>query len=208
MEKSSKENLVNDIENRLENFFDESEEANASESRAISIEKLKSVVLSIDWEITEECLSELIDETDALLPHFENDRFSHSLLRMLKAVGRYIRKRKVEAHPDAIKKIMSVFSSIEKLTENNEMEEDLKKQIVAKEIYEFKALKEKKKKKSGAGEKYSETPASSSQDFIECEKFEKAMDAVEARFKTQVADLKSQLASLQKELDDIRSSET
>jgi hypothetical protein len=206
LDKSSKENMVNDIEKRLDNFFDESEEVNASKMQAISIEKLKSVILSIDWEITDDCLSELIDETDALLPHFEDDRFSHSLLRMLKAVGRYIRKRKAQAHPDAIKKIMSVFSSIEKLTENNEMEEDLKKQIVAKEISGFKSLKKQVEKKGDTAEKHSETPASSSEEFIEYEKFQQALNALEVRFNTQIEDVKSQLASLQKEVADKRSS--
>ncbi len=206
MEKSSKENLANDIENRLDDFFDEGDEASASEEQSVSIEKLKSVVLSIDWEITEECLSDLIDETDALLPHFEKDRYSHSLMRMLKAVGRYIRKRKAQAHPSAIKKIMSVFSSIEKLTGDADMDEESKKQIVAKEIAGFKTLKEQVEKQGGTGEKPTGPSSPSSQGVIESEALEQAINAVENRINAQVDDLKSQLASLQKELDDMRSS--
>ena len=138
MDKSSKENLANDIENRLDDFFDESGTSEPSGNDAASLEKLKSMVLSIDWEITESCLTDLIDETDSLLPQYQSDRYSHTLLRMLKAVGRYIRKRQARAHPDAIKRIMSVFASLEKLTESQDLEEDTKKGIVAKEIAAFK----------------------------------------------------------------------
>lgn len=207
MEKSSKENIVNDIENRLDDFFDESEAAIPSETERISIEKLKSVVLSIDWEITEDCLNDLIDETDTLLPNFENDRFSHTLLRMLKAVGAYIQKRKAQSHPDAIKRIMSVFSSIERLTENEEMEETLKKQIVAKEIIEFKKLKEQVESRRSSDPIHPEADATGTQEYIDCEKkMEQAMSEVEERLNAQVEELKTQLDTLQKEFDHLRGS--
>lgn len=204
MEKSSKDNLVNDIENRLDDFFDEDKETPSSEMNDISLEKLKSVVLSIDWEITEDCLNDLMVETDNLLPQFESDRFSHSLLRMLKAVGAYIRKRKAQAHPDAIKRIMSVFSSIEKMTETPQMEETKKKEIVAKEIIEFKKLKEQVQGKPGGDAQQSKPDAPGMQEHIGLEKLEKAINKVEKRLNTQVENLQSQLETMQKEMDNIR----
>lgn len=205
MEKSPKENLVNDIENRLDDFFDESEAMNSPDAQAMSLEKLKSIVLSIDWEITETCLTDLIDEVNALLPICQNDRLSHALLRMLKAVGGYIRNRKAQAHPDAIKRVLSVFSSLEQLSGNTPMEEDLKKRIVAKEIAAFKKLKEQVEMQRGG-----RTPAPSNsvptgtQGYVECVQFEQAMSAVEKRLNSQVEDLKAQLTLLQKELDQMR----
>jgi hypothetical protein len=207
LEKPSKENIVNDIENRLDDFFDENEEANPSETQGVSIEKLKSVVLSIDWEITEDCLNDLVDEADTLLPNFEDDRFSHTLLRMLKAVGAYIRKRKAQSHPDAIKRIMSVFSSIERLTENAQMEETLKKQIVAKEIIAFKKLKEQVESRRGGKPIHQGDEATDAQEYKDCEKkIEKVMSNVEKRLNSQVEELKTQLDTLQKEFDDLRGS--
>ncbi|MGD9367538.1 MAG: hypothetical protein PVH87_17690 [Desulfobacteraceae bacterium] len=205
MDKSSKENLVNDIENRLDDFFEGSEGTNTSEMQTISLEKLKSVVLSIDWEITEKCLTDLIDETNALLPLYQKDRISHALLRMLKAVGRYIRKRKAQAHPDAIKRVMSVFSSLEQLTGNEQIEEQLKKRIVAKEIAAFKKLKQQVELQKGISPGDRGTEPVESQAYVERERFEQAMSAVEKRLNSQVEDLKSQLATLQKELDSMRS---
>jgi pilus assembly protein FimV len=207
LEKSSKKNIVNDIENRLDDFFDEHEDVKPSETQDISLEKLKSVVLSIDWEITEDCLNDLIDETRTLLPHFENDRFSHTLLRMLKAVGAYIKKRKAQSHPDAIKRIMSVFSSIERLTESAQVEETVKKQIVAKEIIEFKKLKEQVESSRGTAPNQPEAEATDSQVNIDCEKkIEKAMSGVEERLNAQVGELKTKLDTLQKEFNDLRGS--
>lgn len=205
MDKSSKENLVNDIENRLDDFFEEAERKNASEMRTISLEKLKSVVLSIDWEITETCLTDLIDEANALLPLCQKDRLSHALLRMLKAVGRYIRKRKAQAHPDAIKRVMSVFSSLEQLTGKEQIEDPLKRRIVAKEIAAFKKLKQQVELQKGISPEDQETEPVESQAYVERERFEKAMSAVEKRLNSQVEVLKSQLAALQKELDSMRS---
>ena len=163
------------------------------------------MVLSIDWEITESCLTDLIDETDSLLPQYQGDRYSHTLLRMLKAVGRYIRKRQARAHPDAIKRIMSVFASLEKLTESLDLEEDTKKGLVAKEIAAFKKLKEQVESKRGAVAP-SPVPVKNDQGYVECGQFEQAMSAVEQRLNAQVENLKVQLDTLQKELDQMRGS--
>lgn len=203
MEKSSKENLANDIENRLDNLFDSDDESDApgTQGNDVPLEKLKSVVLSIDWEITETCLNELIDETDLLLPKHENDRFSHALLRMLKAVGLYIRKRKAQAHPDAINRVMSVFSSIEKLLENTELDENARTQIVGGEINAFKSLKEKIESKRSVAHKKTETAAASDQEYIGCEQFKNEISAIEERFNEQVKSLKAQVESIQKEID-------
>jgi hypothetical protein len=203
LDKSSKENLANDIEHQLDDFFDEGEPSDPVGSEPASLEKLKSLVLSIDWEITESCLTDLIDETDTLLSQYQNDRFSHTLLRMLKAVGRYIRKRQARSHPDAIKRIMSVFASLEKLTGSLNLEEETRKGIVAKEISDFKKLKEQVECQRGAS-----PPVPSAQEgergYVECNQFEQAMSAVEKRLNSQVEDLKTQMETLQKELDQIR----
>jgi hypothetical protein len=203
LDKSSKENLANDIENRLDDFFGESAPSASAEAGPASLEKLKSMVLSIDWEITESCLTDLIDETDFLLPQFQSDRLSHTLLRMLKAVGRYIRRRQARAHPDAIKRVMSVFASLEKLTESMPLEEEIRKEIVAKEIAAFKNLKEQVESQRGAPAP-SPSVSESDHEFVECDQFEQAMSAVEDRLTSQVEDLKARLESLQKELDQMR----
>lgn len=205
MDNSSKQNLVNEIENRLDDFFLGNEGADSADKDSLPLEKLKSVVLSIDWEITEGCLSDLINETNALLPQCKEDRLSHTLLRMLKAVGRYIRKHKAQAHPDAIKRVLSVFSSLEKLTGGPAVDEKVKKQIVAKEIAAFKKLKEQIETQRGVAANQPPAQAANNQNFIDNVKFEKAMGAVEKRLNSQVESLKAQLDAMQMELVRLRS---
>ena len=204
MEKLSKEHLVNDIENRLDDFFDDSDTGPSSAKSTVSMEKLKSVVLSIDWEITEACLSDLINETDALLPHYHDDRLTHSLLRMLRALGRYIRQHKAQAHPDAIKRVMSVFAALEQLTSSPQMPADQRKAIVAREIGAFKKLKQHVDSQHKPAKKSPEPAGEEAADFVNQHKLDQVLNDVEQRMNAQVTALKKQLADLQKELNTIR----
>jgi hypothetical protein len=203
LEKSSKEHLVNDIENRLDDFFDDSTPGTSAGEPAVSLEKLKSVVLSIDWEITETCLTDLIRETDALLPRFHEDRIPNALLRMLRAVGRYIRRHKAQAHPDAIKRVMSVFAGLEKIIGDPQMTDDTKKEIVAKEIAAFKKLKQQVERQYGTAAHAQNADGMQGAGNVS-DDFKQAMNAVEQRLNSQVADLKEQVSVLQKELDNLR----
>jgi len=204
LEKPSREHLVNDIENRLDDFFDDSNPLPSTTKPTVSMEKLKSMVLSIDWEITETCLTDLIGETDALMPHYQEDRLPHTLLRMLRAVGRYIRLHKAQSHPDAIKRVMSVFASLEQITNEPQMDESLKKTIVAKEIAAFKKLKQQVEAQRTPMADARNTCDKETADFVPNHQFKQAMNAVEERLNSQVAALKTQLVTLQKELDSMR----
>lgn len=206
MEKTSRENLVNDIENRLDDFFEESSPTPSAAKPNVSMEKLKSAVLSIDWEITESCLTDLIEETDALMPHYQHDRLSHTLLRMLRAVARYIRLHKAQSHPDAIKRVMSAFASLEKITSDPAPREDLRQSIVAMEIAAFKKLKQQVELQRGTTPASAPAADSKSNNFVLHHKFKQEMDAVEERLNSQVEALKTQLSTLQKELDGLRKS--
>ncbi len=205
MNNQSRENLVNDIENRLDDFFSEDTEP-SSPPVSQTMEKLKSLILSIDWEITEECLNDLVEEAGNLMSTFQNDRLAHTLLRMLRAVGGYMHKRKARSHPDAIKRIMSVFASLEQLTGGDQMDEELKKKIVAKEIAAFKKLKEQVEvqQKVPAVQEEAAEPQEVGDAYVERSKFEQAMSAVEERLNSQVTALKAQLKALQEELDNMR----
>lgn len=216
MDKSAKSKLVNDLENRLDDFFGEemdatpdpkttpaSAQAAAREKPQFSIEKLKSTVLSIDWEITDECLNELIGEAEKLLPHFEADPITHALLRMLRALARYIRKRKAQSHQDAIKRVMSVFASFETLAKDKNMDEQQKKRIVAKEIQAFKKLKE-QVEGQGAGAGRGAKGSTDLSALLEHKQFKQVVTAVEERLNAEVKALKVQMETLQKELDMMR----
>jgi len=211
LENKEKSKLMNDIENSLDDFFGEQDEEGsaAAPDSAKSLEKLKSAVLSIDWEITDECLADLINETEAILPKYQNVQTTHALLRMLRALVRYVQKRKAQAHQDAIKRVMSVFASIESLISDKDLDETSRKRIVAKEIMAFKKLKEQVEvqRKDSSPSPDASTASPRQQDvgsLLENQDFKKAMNEVEKRLNAQVDELKSQLTNLQKELDLLR----
>lgn len=217
MDKSTKKKLASDIENRLDNFFSddsdnaEQEQPEPSTSPNQPLEKLKSAVLSIDWEITDDCLSELINESEVLLPQFEKDPITHALLRMLRALGRYIRKRKAQAHQDAIKRVMSVFNSLESLATDKTLDEKQKKRIVAQEIVAFKLLKEhveaNRKVRNPKDNTGQPSPPLSTEDaaaLLSPDSIKQAVSAVEKRLNEEVADLRAQIVSLQEEIESLR----
>jgi hypothetical protein len=205
LEKSSKENLVNDIENKLDDFFNEKLNTTTPDTPVDDLQQLKSIVLSIDWEITDSCLIDLMEETDRLLPIFEKDRFTHALLRMLNALGRYIQKRKARAHPLAINRVMAAYSAIERLAGESDLADEKRRQLIANEIAAFKKLKRQvEAQRLGAGQGQSSGQSGSYDQYIDQHKFKQAMEHVEKRLNGQVADLKSQIDSLQKEIDSLR----
>lgn len=211
MENKDKSKMMNEIENSLDNFFGEQDEETPATATdpSKSLEKLKSAVLSIDWEITDACLTDLINETERLLPVYQNVQTTHALLRMLRALVKYIQKRKAQAHQDAIKRVMSVFASIETLIGDQQLNESDRKRIVAKEIFAFKKLKEQVEVQRKVGTVASDAhgPAAGQagvQSLMENQDFKKAMGEVEARLNAQVEELKAKLADVQKELDLLR----
>ncbi len=205
MDKSSKDNLVNDIENKLDDFFDDITPEASTKAPVDDLQKLKSVILSIDWEITDTCLTDLIHETERLLPVFEKDRFTHALLRMLNALGRYVQKRKASSHPVAINRVMSVYSTLERLIADKKLDSDQRRQLIANEIAAFKRLKQQvEARRAGGNHAQAAGFAGSNDQYIDQRKFEEAMGNVEKRLTGQVENLKTQIESLQKEIDALR----
>ena len=164
------------------------------------------MVLSIDWEITDECLTELITETDILILKYKDNRPANALLRMLKALGNYIRKHKAQAHQEAIKRVMSVFSSLETIIEKHPADEEQMKKVVVAEIKAFNQLKaqieakrtttkvpEANSSSTGSERRYKE-PDEGLKDVKD------ALTALEARINDQIRQLKAQLAGIETEL--------
>ena len=201
MDDASKKVLSKNIEDKLDEFFsDDDEESSMSSStnKQPSLEKLKSMVLSIDWEITDECLTGLVTETENLIAIYENDRPTNALLRMLKALGSYIRKHKAQAHQEAIKRVMSVFASIETIIEGQIVDESEKKKVVVSEIKAFNILK----KQVGAKHSSSQ-PATKNKiqnQLVKYREIETAISDLENNFKFQIDQLKDQLATVEQEI--------
>ena len=212
MEKTSKQDLSQNIENKLDEFFSDDDSPSENQMPAVSLEKLKSTVLSIDWEITDECLTDLVSETDKLIEAYQADRPTNALLRMLKALANYIRKHKAQAHQEAIKRVMSVYSSLESIIEEHPLDENKKREIVAGEIKAFHMLKDQVRlRRAAAGPvpasddtmavKASKTDAASqtTQDSG-VKNMQQVLSDFESKINTQIEQLKTQLDDIKTEL--------
>ncbi len=133
----------------MDSFFYE----NNKEKTDFPLQELKSIILAIDWEITDETLASLVKEVGVLAGTYENDKVIHTLLMLLKALGKYIKNQKSHAHPDTIKRLTSAYSTLEKLVLSDDLTQEEKEQALYEEVNQFKRLK-----KKIAGEKTTRRP--------------------------------------------------
>jgi len=146
---NEKDTFRSAVSERLSDFFGEQDSSKASTNTQNSsgvqdspLTNLNAILLSIEWEITDEILTGLIAEIERLKDIYQNDKILFSFLQLHGSVGKYINTRKVSAHPESIKLLNSVYHGLEKVVESPEMSAAEKKRLLAEEVENFKALKE------------------------------------------------------------------
>ncbi len=149
MDKKANDTFAFDLENRLDDFF--SDELPPQEEPPVDgppatktdlpLKELKSTILAIDWEITDDVLDMFIDQVDGLFAQFEGDKVIHTLLKLLKSLGKYVRAHKSKAHPDTIKRIMAVYSALEDSVTDEGMRRSEKEKRLLEEVRQFQRLK-------------------------------------------------------------------
>lgn len=135
-----------EVEDRLENLFGEEEPAEAAEIGSADIiphplRDLKTVILSIDWEITDEVMTSFVEQVAVLQDRYGDDRIVLVFLQLLGSIGEYIRTHLGKSHPDAFKLLTSLFAELEKIVRSEDMDEAEKKKILAVELGKYKKLK-------------------------------------------------------------------
>ena len=151
MNEKANDTFAFDLENRLDDFFSDSlpsqdgppTEASPAPKTDLPLKDLKSTILAIDWEITDDALDALIYQIDELSDQFETDKVNFTLLRLLKSLAKYIRSHKSKSHPDTIKRVMAVYSTLEESVTNDELGQADKEKMLLEEVRQFKRLKAK-----------------------------------------------------------------
>ncbi len=108
-----------------------------------SLQDLKAVFLSMDWEINDDILNKLINESEKLMKTAEGDLVLVAFFKMLSSVGKYIKKNKAAADKDAVGLLGSVFEGMEKVIGTKTLSQKERKQIVIDQITKFQLLKQK-----------------------------------------------------------------
>lgn len=105
------------------------------------LKELKSIVLQLEWEITDEVMNQLIEESGKLEAKFKSDKILVAFFQLLSSLGKYIMKKKAGAHPDSIALLNSVYEKVEEVMLNKDLSEADKKKILVTEVNKYKDLK-------------------------------------------------------------------
>ncbi|MCX5871571.1 MAG: hypothetical protein NTY00_13300 [Deltaproteobacteria bacterium] len=105
------------------------------------IAKLKTIVLSIDWEITDDILHQLHDELQDLKDVWAGNKINLVYIQALEKVGQYISVEKARSHPNAIKLLLTFYSNLERIVSSASMSEEEKKQLLLQDIKRFEQFK-------------------------------------------------------------------
>ncbi|UCF93189.1 MAG: hypothetical protein JSW39_03245 [Desulfobacterales bacterium] len=147
MDYQNSEDAVNsELESRLDELFGEEDSplddlASKSQPEDDSLSELKNLVLSLDWEITEEVLVNILKQIEDLKIKYQDDRTILIFLRILGYLGEYIKTDPAKAHPKTFKILNSVFSRMAEVVQSPGLTESEKKRILRAEIEKYNALR-------------------------------------------------------------------
>jgi pilus assembly protein FimV len=102
--------------------------------------RLKSIILSLDWEISDDILDELAEEIAALSEMWKDDKVAQVYLQGIDKVGKYLRVEGAYAHPNAIKLLLTLFYNYEKIISSSEITGDEITALLKADIRKFKVL--------------------------------------------------------------------
>ncbi|WP_420208366.1 hypothetical protein [Candidatus Electronema sp. JC] len=102
--------------------------------------RLKSIVLSLDWDITEEILTELNEELASLRAMWKDDKVAQIYLQGMENVGRYMQAEGAYAHPNAIKLLLTLYHNYEKIISSPNISGENITAMLKADIRKFKVL--------------------------------------------------------------------
>ncbi len=107
------------------------------------MERLKAVILSVDWEISDETLTGFDKETSALMRRLRFHKTLYPFLKIINSLGRYLASKKAAAHKDTVSFLQSVFEHFEQVALDSELSFQDKKRLIEQDVAGFNAFKKK-----------------------------------------------------------------
>lgn len=144
---NDEDSLSEELESRLDDLFGEDDKFSEgpvtdNSQQDYPLSELKNLVLSIDWEITDEVLQKFISQIQDLKNIYKDDKINLTFLQILGSLGEYIKTNRGKAHPKTFKILNSVFSQFDEVVLNDDMQEIEKKKILRAEMNKYKVLRE------------------------------------------------------------------
>jgi hypothetical protein len=135
--------IISELDERLDDIFgqDESDGASFGNGGGSPLAELKGLMLTIDWEISDDTISAFNSEVDHLKRLYVGDQHVPPLFKMMSSLMSYLQAKKGDAHPDTINVLKSIYNSLEIVVEDSSISAQGKKGIIDKEIENFKKFK-------------------------------------------------------------------
>ena len=105
--------------------------------------RLKSLILSIDWEITDEVLMQFNEELVYLEGIWHEEKVNLVYVQALQKISKYIYQQKANAHPNAIKLLLKFYYNLERIVSSEDLSSEQKKEILLEDVKNFDGLKRK-----------------------------------------------------------------
>ncbi len=106
------------------------------------IARLKNLMLSIEWEITDQILTDFNDELQQAEHSWADDKVKLVYIQALQILTKYIYQKKSNAHHNAMKVLIAFFYDLEKIVLDSEISEQEKKEILLDDVKKFERLKQ------------------------------------------------------------------
>ena len=145
--------LTMGVEKRLDEIFADEQKSHNPQIPKFkyfetpSMANLKSTIMSLEWEVTDDNLNKFIDEIRNLQKAFVKDDQLQKLFRLLFHLGQYIKIHKSHTHPFIFKLLFRVYNSSAKIASKKCSNYEIAK-IVNDEIKRYLSLKSYLKRKN------------------------------------------------------------
>ncbi|MBF0200692.1 MAG: hypothetical protein HQK66_05160 [Desulfamplus sp.] len=131
----------NDLKKRIQQAGKSTPSSGASGGP--SIDNLKAIILSLDWEISDEIIQKLHNEIESLKKLWHTSKIHVSFLKMFQSIATYINNKGADTHPDAISFLSTLYDNFEQVANHPELSKERQQEILSREFQKFNGLKEK-----------------------------------------------------------------
>ena len=151
-----------ELDARLDQIFgiNQQQEEIETDANPSVLKNLDSVVLTLDWEISDESIANFLSEVENLRESFAADKVTTGLLKLLSSLGKYVQKRKVDSHPKAINLIQTVYGDLKQVVDkSSELSVKEKRRLLVKDVEYYNKLKSEIKEKKSSTARQAEQEA-------------------------------------------------
>ncbi|MCX5827356.1 MAG: hypothetical protein NTV58_05055 [Deltaproteobacteria bacterium] len=101
------------------------------------LKDLKSIVLSIEWEINDSIMIKFDEELNRLHDLLADDRMTPGFLRILRFLGRYVRVRGSAADAGSINLLLSVYDDLESVVLSRDLTVEKRQALLLEDIRKY-----------------------------------------------------------------------